>query len=139
MQASRIHMAMVIDEFGGVDGLVTLEDVIEAVVGEIDDEHDEAAAIQIVARAGGVFEVDARVDLEELEAALGRRLTTEDLEEEIDTAAGLVTALAGRVPQRGEVIAHPDGLDFEITDADPRRVKRLRIRPTPRLAPPSEG
>jgi CBS domain containing-hemolysin-like protein len=139
MQTSRIHMAMVIDEFGGVDGLVTLEDVIEAVVGEIDDEHDEAAAIQIVARAGGVFEVDARVDLEELEAALGRRLTTEDLEEEIDTAAGLVTALAGRVPQRGEVIAHPDGLDFEITDADPRRVKRLRIRPTPRLAPPSEG
>jgi len=134
MQTSRIHMAMVIDEFGGVDGLVTLEDVIEAVVGEIDDEHDEAAAIQIVARAGGVFEVDARVDLEDLEAALGRRLTTEDLEEEIDTAAGLVTALAGRVPQRGEVIAHPDGLDFEITDADPRRVKRLRIRPTPRPA-----
>jgi len=130
MQTSRIHMAMVIDEFGGVDGLVTLEDVIEAVVGEIDDEHDEAAAIQIVARAGGVFEIDARVDLEDLEAALGRRLTTEDLEEEIDTAAGLVTALAGRVPQRGEVIAHPDGLDFEITDADPRRVKRLRIRPT---------
>jgi CBS domain containing-hemolysin-like protein len=135
MQASRIHMAMVIDEFGGVDGLVTLEDVIEAVVGEIDDEHDEAAAIQIVARAGGVFEIDARVDLEELEAALGRRLTTEDLEEDIDTAAGLVTALAGRVPQRGEVIAHPDGLDFEITDADPRRVKRLRIRPTPQPSP----
>ncbi len=139
MQASRIHMAMVIDEFGGVDGLVTLEDVIEAVVGEIDDEHDEAASIQIVSRAGGVFEVDARVDLEELETALGRRLTTEDLEEDIDTAAGLVTALAGRVPQRGEVIAHPDGLDFEITDADPRRVKRLRIRPTPRPAPLSLG
>ncbi len=135
MQTSRCHMAMVIDEFGGVDGLVTLEDVIEAVVGEIDDEHDEAAAIQIVARAGGVFEVDARIDLEDLEAALGRRLTTEDLEEDIDTAAGLVTALAGRVPQRGEVIAHPDGLDFEITDADPRRVKRLRIRPTPRAIP----
>ena len=139
MQARHIHLAMVIDEFGGVDGLVTLEDVIEAVVGEIDDEHDEAAAIQIVARAGGVFEVDARVDLEDLEAALGRRLTTEDLEEEIDTAAGLVTALAGRVPQRGEVIAHPDGLDFEITDADPRRVKRLRIRPTPHPIAPSEG
>jgi CBS domain containing-hemolysin-like protein len=135
MQSIRIHMAMVIDEFGGVDGLVTLEDVIEAVVGEIDDEHDEAASIQIVTRAGGVFEVDARVDLEDLEAALGRRLATEDLEEDIDTAAGLVTALAGRVPQRGEVIAHPDGLDFEITDADPRRVKRLRIRPTPPLAP----
>lgn len=131
MQASRIHMAMVIDEFGGVDGIVTLEDVIEAVVGEIDDEHDETIANQIVARAGGVFEIDARVALEELQTAVGHSLITEDLaDEDIDTAAGLVTALAGRVPQRGEVIAHPAGLDFEITDADPRRVKRLRVRPT---------
>ena len=137
MQASRIHMAMVIDEFGGVDGLVTLEDVIEAVVGEIDDEHDEAATIQIVARAGGVFEIDARVSLEDLEGALGRALTTPDMDEDIDTAAGLVSALAGRVPQRGEVIAHPVGLDFEITDADPRRVKRLRLRPA--VAIPSGG
>jgi CBS domain containing-hemolysin-like protein len=135
MQASRIHMAMVIDEFGGVDGLVTLEDVIEAVVGEIDDEHDEAATLQIVARAGGVFEVDARVTLAELEGALGRDLATPDMDEDIDTAAGLVTALAGRVPQRGEVIAHPAGIDFEIADADPRRVKRLRLRPAARPAP----
>lgn len=135
MQASRIHMAMVIDEFGGLDGLVTLEDVLEAVVGEIDDEHDEAQLIHIVARAGGVFEVDARTPLEDLEKALGRGLLTEDMvHEDIDTAAGLVTALAGRVPQRGEVIVHPTGYDFEVTDADPRRVKRLRVRPTSRPA-----
>jgi CBS domain containing-hemolysin-like protein len=135
MQSSRIHMAMVIDEFGGVDGVVTLEDVIEAVVGEIDDEHDEAAAAQIVARAGGVFEADGRAPLEVLEAALGQTLADPEIEEDIETVAGLVTALAGRVPQRGEVISHPAGLDFEITDADPRRVKRLRIRPVTAAKP----
>lgn len=134
MQANRIHMAMVIDEFGGVDGLVTLEDLLEAVVGEIDDEHDDAAVSQIVTRPGGAFEVDGRAPLELVEAAVGRSLADAELEEDIETAAGLVTALAGRVPQRGEVISHPCGLDFEITDADPRRVKRLRIRPTPPLA-----
>jgi len=136
MQANRIHMAMVIDEFGGVDGVVTLEDVIEAVVGEIDDEHDEAVATQIVARPGGVFEADGRAPLELLEAALGQTLSDPELDEgDVETAAGLVTALAGRVPQRGEVIAHPGGLEFEITDADPRRVKRLRIRPATTTAP----
>ena len=135
MQASRIHMAMVIDEFGGVDGVVTLEDVIEAVVGQIDDEHDLAAATQIIARAGGVFEADGRAPLELLETALGKALSDPELEEDIETAAGLVTALAGRVPQRGEVISHPAGLEFEITDADPRRVKRLRIRPTTLTSP----
>jgi len=128
MQTSRIHLAMVIDEFGGVDGLVTLEDVLEAVVGEIDDEHDEAAPAHIVARAGGVFEVDGRADLDSMAAAIGRELETPE-GEEIDTMAGLVTAIAGRVPQRGEVVALDGELEAEVTDADPRRIKRLRLRP----------
>jgi CBS domain containing-hemolysin-like protein len=138
MQASRIHMGLVIDEFGGTDGLVTLEDLIEAVVGEIDDEHDEAAYAQVIARPGGLFEADGRAPLEDLEDAVGASLVPPDLDEDIDTVAGLVSALAGRVPQRGEVITHPDGFDFEITDADPRRVKRVRIRQAPRPATPAE-
>lgn len=128
MRTSRIHMALVIDEFGGTDGLVSMEDLIEAVVGEIDDEHDDAAAVAIVARPGGMFDADARAPLEELEAALGRELAPSDMEEDIDTVAGLVVALAGRVPQRGEVIAHPDGYEFEVVEADPRRVRRVRVR-----------
>ena len=130
MQASRIHMALVIDEFGGTDGLVTMEDLIEAVVGEIDDEYDEAEA-QIVQRPGGVYEADGRAPLEDLEQVLGAELAPPDLEEEIETVAGLVTALAGRLPQRGEVIAHPGGFDLEVIDADPRRVKKVRVRPAP--------
>jgi CBS domain containing-hemolysin-like protein len=135
MQGSRLHMALVIDEFGGTDGLVTLEDLLEAVVGDIADEYDEAAPAHVIPRPGGVFEADARASLEELEAALGEPVASEDLEEEIDTVGGLVGALAGRVPQRGEVIAHPGGFEFEVTDADPRRIKHVRIR---RLLRPSE-
>jgi CBS domain containing-hemolysin-like protein len=131
MQASRIHMALVIDEFGGTDGLVTMEDLIEAVVGEIDDEYDEDAPT-VIARAGGAFEADARAPLEDLEALVGQSLSPPDYEEEIDTVGGLVSALAGRVPQRGEVIAHPAGLEFEVIDADPRRVKRVRALPVTR-------
>jgi len=129
MRAGRIHMALVIDEFGGTDGLVTLEDLLEAVVGEIDDEHDDATVAGIVARPGGIFDADARAPLEELEAALGQELAPPDLDEEIDTVAGLVVALAGRVPQRGEVIPHPDGYELEVVEADPRRVLRVRVRP----------
>ena len=135
MQGSRIHMALVIDEFGGTDGLVTLEDLVEAVVGEIDDEHDEAQAAGVIARPGGVFEVEGRTPLDELETAVGRELAPPDLEEEIDTVAGLVIAIAGRVPQRGEVIGHPDGYEFQVIDADPRRVKRVRLRPVVQAEP----
>jgi CBS domain containing-hemolysin-like protein len=127
MQTSRIHMALVIDEFGGTDGLVTLEDLVESVVGDIDDEHDETSHAQVVARAG-VYEADARAPLDELEACIGETLASEELEEEVDTVGGLVSALAGRVPQRGEVITLPHRFDFEIIDADPRRVKRVRVR-----------
>ena len=135
MRVARIHMALVIDEFGGTDGLVTLEDIVEAVVGEISDEHDEQADAQIVVRPGGLLEADARVPLEELEALLGHDLPLPDQEEDVDTVAGLVAALAGRVPQRGEVIPHPDGVEFEVMEADPRRIRRLRIRPArPNLA-----
>ncbi len=138
MQASRIHMAVVIDEFGGTDGLVTMEDLIEAVVGDIDDEYDEAAP-QIVARAGGVYEADGRAPLEDLEAVLKADLNPPDFEEEIDTVAGLVSALAGRLPQRGEVIAHPAGYEFEVTDADPRRVKLVRVRRSSEAPAGAEG
>jgi CBS domain containing-hemolysin-like protein len=134
MQARHIHLAMVIDEFGGVDGLVSMEDVIEAVVGEIDDEHDVAAAAQIVARPDGAYEVAGRTELADIEAAIGRPLPMPDQDDEIDTIAGLVAAVAGRVPQRGEIISLSPELDAEVTDADPRRIKRLRLRP---IAPPA--
>jgi CBS domain containing-hemolysin-like protein len=143
MRSRRIHMALVIDEFGGTDGLVTLEDLLEELVGEIADEHDEAEAEdagQIVMADGGWI-ADGRALLEELEAAMGEGvdLAPPDLDEEIDTVAGLVNALAGRVPQRREVIPHPGGYLIEVLSADPRRVKRVRVRRTgPAVSAPAE-
>ncbi|MCF1708619.1 hemolysin family protein [Tabrizicola sp. J26] len=128
MQKERIHMALVIDEYGGVDGLVTIEDLIETVIGEIDDEHDEADAKLWVMEKPGVYLAQARAPLEELEEATGLRLRTDEDDEDIDTLGGLVFLRTGRVPARGEIVPHESGAAFEVIDADPRRIKRLRIR-----------
>ena len=128
MQSDRMHMALVIDEYGGVDGLVTIEDLIEQVIGEIEDEHDIAEGQFWVEEAPGCYLAQSRTPLDEFEAEIGQKLVDAEDEEEIDTLGGLVFMLAGRVPARGEVIHHPDGPDFEVVDADPRRIKRLRVR-----------
>ena len=126
MQGERVHMALVIDEFGGVDGLVTIEDLLEQIVGEIEDEHDTPDRMWRV-EAPGVWTINARADIEEFEAAAGLHLRPKDWDEEADTLGGLVFALLGRVPARGEVVPHPMGHEFQILDADPRRIKRLRL------------
>jgi CBS domain containing-hemolysin-like protein len=138
MRADQTHMALVIDEFGGVDGLVTLEDLLETLVGEIADEHDDEDGEVVVAEGDG-WVVDGRALLEELEEALGQGvdLAPPDLDEEIDTVAGLVNALAGHVPQRRETIDHPGGFVIEVLSADPRRVKRVRVRRAPAPPPPA--
>lgn len=130
MQAERRHMALVIDEYGGVDGLVTIEDLIEQVIGDIADEHDTDDDQTWVKERPGCWLALAKTPLDEFEAELGFDLTQHDDidEEEIDTLGGLVFMLAGRVPARGEVVRHPAGVDLEVVDADPRRIKRLRVR-----------
>jgi CBS domain containing-hemolysin-like protein len=132
MQATRTHMALVIDEYGGTDGLVSIEDLVEMVVGDIEDEHDEDSTLTIVPAADGTYIADARASLDEVKEVLGLDLTEEEGAEDIDTIGGFIVTLAGRVPSRSEVIEGPSGLEFEVLDADPRRVKRLRVhRRTP--------
>ena len=128
MQSARIHMALVIDEYGGVDGLVTIEDLLEQVVGDIADEHDEVEGALWVEEAPGVYLVQARMDSRRLRGGRRHRLADRGLAEEVDTLGGLVNRLAGRVPARGEVVRHPEGHEFEVVDADARRIKRLRVR-----------
>ena len=128
MQTERTHMALVIDEYGGVDGLVTIEDLIEQVVGEIEDEHDTAEEALWREEKPGIYIARATAPLDEFEDDIGLKLVGEEDEEEIDTLGGLVFMLTGRVPVRGEVIRHETGTEFEVMDADPRRIKRLRVR-----------
>lgn len=133
MRQSRKHMALVVDEYGGIDGLVTIGDVLETIVGEIDDEFDSEEQPELIEKADGTILADGRVDIEEFEERYGELLTEEE-RNDIDTLGGLVFSVAGRVPARGEVLKHDSGLVFEVLDADPRRINRLRIKNIPQKA-----
>ena len=127
MRSQRTHLAIVVDEFGGTEGLVTIEDVVEEIVGEIEDEHDEEPEGTLIQAEDGVWEADARAELEEVAEAIDPRLA--EIEEDVDTLGGLAFVLAGHVPQQGEMLDHPSGWRLEITECDPRRVTRLRLHP----------
>jgi len=136
MQATHTHLALVIDEYGGTDGLISIEDIIEEIVGDIADEHDDDT-VSLKPDDDG-FVADARLDLDDFRQQTGFDLATADAGEDIDSIGGLVISLLGRVPQRGEIIAHPAGFEFEVLDADPRRIRRLRIRPPRTLLPEAQ-
>ena len=125
MRAERTHLAIVIDEFGGTEGLVTIEDVVEEIVGDIEDEHDEEAGGMLTLLEDGLWEADARIELEELQKAVDARLTAED--DDIDTLGGLVFLMAGHIPAKGECVTHPSGWKLEAVDSDPRRIIRVRL------------
>lgn len=134
MQASRIHIAIVVDEYGGTGGMVCLEDLVEQIVGDIEDEHDDTKPL-VVRRGRSTWEVDGLASIGEAERETGLRLAIEDFEEDVDTIGGLITALAGKVPSEGDIIEHPRGPKFEVVAADPRRVIRARLRgPKPQPA-----
>ena len=127
MRSSRVHLAVVLNEYGGTDGLVTIEDLIEEITGSIEDEHDDAPEALLVPIDGGGWDADGRAELEDVARLVDPRLG--DTDEDVDTLAGLAGVLAGRVPETGERLAHPSGWLLEVTDADPRRVERLRLHP----------
>ena len=131
MRAARVHLGIVVDEFGGTEGLVTIEDIVEEIVGEIEDEHDEAEAGMLTMLDDGLWEADARIELEELASAVDRRLSSD--EDEVDTLGGLMFLLAGHIPAKGECVGHPSGWKLEAVDSDPRRIIRIRLH-----APESE-
>ncbi len=136
MRQSKVHIAFVVDEFGGIDGLITISDLIEAIVGEIDDEFDFDITPQLIERPDGSAIADARFSLQEFEERYGEVFAENEEDEEVDTLGGLVTYIAGRVPSRGEVVRHSSGIEFEILDADPRRIMRLRLRNLPKPKEP---
>ena len=137
MQTKRVHLAVVLDEYSGTEGLVTIEDLVEEIVGDIEDEHDDAPTALIVPIEGGAWEADARAELEDVGETVDPRLA--DTEDDIDTIGGLAATLAGHVPQAGECVDHPSGWKLEIVEADPRRVTRLRLHPPARLAEDETG
>ena len=128
MRQARMHLALVVDEYGGIDGLVTIEDLVETIVGDIADEHDEIAGPMVTERGDGSLDMDARLPVEDFESRMGQVLTEDEREADIDTIGGLVFTLAGRVPAKGEVIGHPSGFEFRVLDSDARRIRRLRVR-----------
>jgi magnesium and cobalt transporter len=130
MRQTRTHLALVVDEYGGIDGLVTIEDLVETIVGDIADEHDEIEGPMLVERPDGALDLNALLPVEEFEARLGPVLSADEREADIETVGGLVFNLAGRVPTKGEIVAHPSGIEFLVLEADARRIRRLRARRT---------
>ena len=125
MRADRVHLAIVVDEFGGTEGLLTIEDVVEEIVGEIEDEHDEELPGLLIQLDGGIWDADARAELEDVAETIDARLGA--VEEDVETLGGLAFVLAGRIPQTGEILEHPSGWRLEVTEGDTRRVSRLRL------------
>jgi magnesium and cobalt transporter len=139
MRVRRIHLALVIDEYGGIDGLVTIEDLVETIVGDIADEHDEPDVPMLVERADGTVDVDARLRVDAFEQRFGPVLTEHERDSEIETVGGLVFQLAGHVPTRGEVLTHESGMEFRVLDADVRHIRRVRVRPPEKPEPEAPG
>jgi len=131
MRLQRMHLALVVDEYGGIDGLVTIEDLVETITGDIADEHDDAEMPMVTERPDGSLDVNARLPVEAFEEKLGPVLSEDERDSDIHTVGGLVFTLAGRVPAKGEVVSHPSGLEFRVLDADPRHIRRVRVRRPP--------
>jgi len=134
---TRIHLALVVDEYGGTDGLVSLEDLVEEIVGDIEDEHDDEEAM-FVRRSQRIWEADARTEIDDFAEETGIDLAIEDNDTDFDTLGGVAFALAGKVPVRGEVLKHPAGVEIEIMDADARRIRRVRLRTPEQPAPAAQ-